>query len=139
MSASEKLRSLLTQKIAELSSREEQLRRLSISTQALKGQIEGIQEALAAVESTEIGGRNGDQPEGKLTPAVLGLIQTEGTSPGLLPSEIVDKLLATSFQGKDRRQFYSSVYPVCQRLVKQGKIKEGAKRGKRSFMRIEPV
>jgi hypothetical protein len=139
MNAVEKLKVLLVEKTTELAAREEQLRRLNISTQSLKGQIEGIQEAVNAIGFGDEEQNGEEEKEGKLTPAVLGLIESQGTAPGLLPSEIVNHLLAHGFGGRDRRQFYGSVYPVCQRLARQGKVKEGSKQGKRSFMRIQPV
>jgi len=141
MTASQKLQQLLADKASELSEREEQLKHLSASTQVLKNQIEGIQESLRAVQSAdgEPLSQNGQERGGKLTPAVLSLVEAQGTAPGLLPSEIVNFLLEHGFEGRDRRQFYASVYPVCQRLASQGRIKEGTKRGRRSFMRVEPV
>jgi|ERR1700677_1863142 hypothetical protein len=70
-----------------------------------------------------------------LVPAILHVIQHYGEPPGLSASEIVDRLIHGGFKGGDN--LYQSVYSVAMSQVKQGRIKEGMKEGKRSFMRSD--
>jgi len=78
-----------------------------------------------------------------LSPAVLDMIETSaraeggGTRLGFLVPEIIEALLAGGFES-DAKELYPSVYSVAMRLVKQGKIREGKKDGKRSFMSKQP-
>lgn len=142
MSAVTKLKILLDEKVALLAEKQGQLNRLAETTQSLKSQIEGIQEALKAVEAepvdTVVPTHKGHEPGGTLTSTILKIIESNGTSPGLLPSEIVDTLIKQGMN-KDRRQLYATVYPICVNLAKKGRIKESSKQGKKSFMRNQPV
>ena len=76
----------------------------------------------------------GKYSDRELTPAVLDVVASYGFPPGLSATEICDKLREEGFKTK-AKDLFASVYPVALRLLKQGKITEGTKNGKRSFVR----
>lgn len=69
-----------------------------------------------------------------LSDSIEDVVNLWGTNSGLLTKEIITKLFAEGFK-TTAKDFYSSVYAVAQRLVKVGRLGEGKKDGKRSFVK----
>jgi hypothetical protein len=69
-----------------------------------------------------------------LTDSILDVVNTWGSPPGLLTPEIIAKLQAEGFRS-DAKKFYASVYSIAVHLSADGRILNGKKDGKRSFMR----
>src|SRR5260370_6199615 len=128
---SEKKRNLLNDLCAEIG-------RLSIQRDELSCHLIGIQEAIKELSADDqpVNGQRaliGKYAALKLSPAVLDVVSSLGKPPCLVGPGIVS-LLKSGGYSSDSKSLYSSVYAVAMRLVDQGKIREGKKGGKRSFV-----
>jgi uncharacterized coiled-coil protein SlyX len=72
-----------------------------------------------------------------LTEAVLDIIEKHGAAPGLFVKEIMD-FLAKGAYSSESPNVYASVYSTAMRWVIKGKVTEGTRDGKRSFIRGTP-
>jgi len=137
------LEELRDDKLAEIKGNQGHIVSLEDENHMLEGQVKVLEEAISQVKARY--GKNGvptDQTPallGKyakmgLTDAILDVVTTRGAPPGLIAPEIITALETEGFKNK-AKEFYPSVYAVAMNMVKRGKIKEGKKDGKRTFMR----
>jgi len=145
MDAIETLKALRAKKSALYDSIQGDIQRLEMESRELAAEIVGVDEAIKAISGAaknEQAGQPALPAIGKYsnmspTLAILDVVQKHGNPPGLLVPDIIAKLAAEGFKSK-AEQLYSVVYAISQRLVKQDKIREGRRDGKRAFMRKEP-
>ena len=138
--AIERLEALRDERLAEIKGHKGHIESLEDEINRLGGEVKGLEVAIKLCSEDETPPPDGTLPLlGKyrsmdLTPAVLDVIETSGVPPGLLVPEIIKKLIAEGFKSR-AENLYAGVYSVGLRLVKQDKIQEGKKNGRRSFMK----
>jgi hypothetical protein len=110
----------------------------------LAGQVKGLETAINILQ------KNGQIKEEALAPAttppkydkmsltdaIIDVIDEDGDPPGLLPAEIVAKLIDGGFKS-NAKSLYQSVYGVCLNLIKTERIYESKKQRVRAFVRKE--
>jgi hypothetical protein len=137
--ALEKVIGLRDQKLALISKNELEIASLQHSNDELRGQIDGLDEAIRVLspptpKPTSTLPGVGKYAKTKLTEAVLDVVSIHGAAPGLFVPEIIEKLIAEGCKS-DADNFYASVYSTAMLLLKNGKIAEGKRDGKRAFMK----
>src|SRR6266851_855435 len=99
----QKLHSLMNKKQGQIIVYRQQMERLNLQLVELQGQINGIAESIQALggfDNTpkQAAVKTNDSTHSSLSDEVLGLIQREGRSPGLVVPEIIDRLQAGGFK-----------------------------------------
>ena len=69
-----------------------------------------------------------------ITEAVADVVGTYGAEPGMFVPQIIEKLREGGFASK-ASDLYALVYTTCKKLIKQKRVWESKRSGKRSFMR----
>lgn len=140
--AIEKLKALRAKKVAKIEQLRSEIDSCEHAIREISGMLEGIEEAIIAISGTGgstvqpplLQNQAGKYANLKPTQAVLELVASFGNPPGLLVPEIIQKLESEGLK-TTAKDVYPMIYSIAQRLVKSGKIKEGVRGGKRSFMR----
>jgi hypothetical protein len=138
--AIEKLRALRSRNESEIQKHSAHITSLSEIIQGLRCENVGIEASIRELtgksdeEQTPTFNGVGKYSTWTLSDSIEDVVNASGNGSGLLTNEIITKLFAEGFKTK-AREFYSSVYSVAQRLVKVGRIAEGKKDGKRSFVK----
>ena len=140
------LESLMEHKRSEIKRNQGHIESLEDENEMLGGQVKALEEATEQVR--EAYGKNdipdsqtpaliGKYAKSTLTEAILDVVTIHGLHPGMLVPEIMEKLKSEGFKSEAKKP-YASVYALAQSLAERGKIREGKKDGKRSFMRKNP-
>jgi len=142
--AIDSLQDLLDERLRDIKGHRGHIESLQDQINRLEGEVKGLEIAIKVCRGNQSANKDGTPALlGKyrsmdFTSAVLDVIETWGTAPGLLVPEIMEKLISEGFKTKAEK-LYPGVYSVGLRLVKQDKIREGIKDGKRSFMKKSSV
>jgi hypothetical protein len=119
-----------------IAGRHTQIAALHLDIDRLKAEIRGLELAIGVGEK---GKRVSDAPGEKYagmgpTDAVLAVVRSAvGIPLGLTVREIVAELRAAAYK-TESKDLYNTIYPIALGLVKQGRLKEGKKDEKRSFL-----
>jgi hypothetical protein len=134
------LEELREHKLAVIKGNENHIESLTDENRMLASQVKAFDEAIAQVKkfgNTDAEPRTpaliGKYTNSTLSEAILDIVNKGDNRVGLLVPEIITILRSEGFKSK-AKELYGSVYGVAMNLVKQGKIQESKKNGKRSFM-----
>ncbi len=134
-----KLEELVERYSNSLSATRNEIESLEKRASLIGSKIETLREVMKEIAAVDSKGKSvlvgiGKYSNMPLSKAILDVVNLWGTPPGLLTPEVMTKLQAEGFQSRAKK-LYASVYSVAQSLVKSGKIDQGERDGKRSFMR----
>lgn len=136
----EKLEDLIEERLAAIAGHKGTIDTLQEQIEQCEGEIRGLELALKLCKKSEPDSLNGSPAligkyaDVALTDAIIDAVNSDGSPQGMTARELVEVLKAEGFRTK-LKDLYNSTYPTAMGLVESGKILEGKKNGKRSFMR----
>jgi hypothetical protein len=89
-----------------------------------------IKETLLEIEARKYTGK-------QLTESILDVLNHHGRPPGLWVSEITRHLKAGGATST-AKDFYTTIYAICNRMADRNRILRGARDGKRTFVTKQP-
>jgi hypothetical protein len=143
-----KLRSLRDGKLAAIQKHESEITHRTREVELLRFAIAALDEAINAVEgikpdtgtpplpNLKVNGQHAPANYARtgLQDAVLDIVNKFGTPPGLVVTEILQRLKDSGYV-TGATEMYSSVYTTCSRLQRKGRITGSERDGKKSFIR----